>query len=79
MLGEFGDYGDIFTQLFRSAVELAKTESGSSEAVSEGGHTLTIESYEAVLEQLPSPERVKGADGVLITGSGKCRPLSLPT
>ncbi len=28
-----------------------------------------------MLEQLPSPERVKEADGVLITGSGKLQPL----
>lgn len=72
VLGEFGDYGDIFTSLFENAVELAKTEQDDSASLAgDGGYTLTIESYEAVVEQLPTTERVKQADGLLITGSGK--------
>jgi len=72
VISEFGDYGRIFTKLFETAVELAKAESGEAAAGS-GGYTLTIESYEAVVEQLPTTERVQEADGLLITGSGQSR------
>ncbi|KDE04816.1 hypothetical protein MVLG_04780 [Microbotryum lychnidis-dioicae p1A1 Lamole] len=67
-----GNYHDIFTSLFEHSVQLhasqinlgSKTTSGTqSEAV------LTVESYDAVQGQYPTEDRVKEANGVLITGS----------
>ncbi|SGY76962.1 BQ5605_C005g03535 [Microbotryum silenes-dioicae] len=67
-----GNYHDIFTSLFEHSVQLhasqinlgSKTTSGTqSEAV------LTVESYDAVRGQYPTEDRVKEANGVLITGS----------
>lgn len=69
MLADYGDYGRIFTTLFETAVEIAKTETGASDSLSD--FTLTIESYETVQEALPSQERVREADGLMISGSGE--------
>ncbi|GAA5867420.1 hypothetical protein JCM1840_002133 [Sporobolomyces johnsonii] len=70
---QFGTYHDIFTALFRSSLALAASEpkDGPSNAPpAEGrGHTLTIESYDAVQEVYPTEERVEQADAILITGS----------
>ncbi|GAA5914892.1 hypothetical protein JCM6882_008100 [Rhodosporidiobolus microsporus] len=78
----YGSYHDIFASLFRASITLAGAEQSPPEDVSleEGKHeatgeerdrlfTFTIESYDAVGEHLPSEERVKEADGVLLIGS----------
>ncbi|BGP42907.1 hypothetical protein JCM10449v2_006922 [Rhodotorula kratochvilovae] len=66
---QFGTYHDIFAGLWRRAVRLAASEDGQEPAKEGSGHKLIIESYQATDRHLPSEERVKEADGMLITGS----------
>ncbi|GAA6046751.1 hypothetical protein JCM3770_003149 [Rhodotorula araucariae] len=66
---QFGTYHDIFTGLWQRAVRLAATEDGAEPAKEGSGRTITIESYDVVQGKFPSAERVKEADGLLITGS----------
>jgi hypothetical protein len=81
---QFGTYHDIFSSLFRRGIDLASSdgapppdsgyrdEEGTNSAKSSdtGKYKLRVESYNAVGGHLPTEERVKQADGLLITGSG---------
>ncbi|BGP19474.1 hypothetical protein JCM10213_006294 [Rhodosporidiobolus nylandii] len=76
---QHGTYHDIFSSLFQSAIAAAEEEGAPpadagmgerKQGTAEGRrYTLTVESWDAVGMSLPSEERVKEADGVLITGS----------
>ncbi|BGP02920.1 putative glutamine amidotransferase [Rhodotorula toruloides] len=75
-----GDYHQIFTSLLRSSIEVAKSEQGaerSANGVAEP-KTLEVQSYDVVRDEYPSEEEVKGADGVLITGSAASAYEPLP-
>ncbi|BGP34819.1 hypothetical protein JCM10296v2_006643 [Rhodotorula toruloides] len=66
-----GDYHQIFTSLLRSSIEVAKAEQGA-EGTANGvaePKKLEVKSYDVVRGEYPGEEEVKGADGVLITGS----------
>ncbi|GAA5824820.1 hypothetical protein JCM11251_005357 [Rhodosporidiobolus azoricus] len=78
----YGSYHDIYTNLFRAAITLAGAEDSPPEDVSlvEGKHeatgerrqqlfTFTLESYDAVGQDLPDEKTIKEADGILLTGS----------
>ncbi|GAA5995477.1 putative amidotransferase [Rhodotorula paludigena] len=71
VVASFGTYHDIFASLFRRGVRISAQEKGElAELTGRGsGRKLTIESYDVVKDKLPSEERVKEADGLLITGS----------
>ncbi|GAA5863130.1 hypothetical protein JCM8547_002807 [Rhodosporidiobolus lusitaniae] len=83
---KYGTYHDIFAALFERAVKLAADDGAvpgdsgyeKSEKKQEGGHKLNIQSYNAVDGHLPSEERVKKADGILITGSASNAHDDLP-
>ncbi|GAA6030830.1 hypothetical protein JCM8097_008897 [Rhodosporidiobolus ruineniae] len=87
---QYGTYHDIFASLFRSSLAIAKVEGASphdadghekkleSGRASPGRYRLTIESWDAVEQQLPSEERLKEADAVLITGSASNAHDDLP-
>lgn len=73
-----GDYGTIFTTMFRKAIHLAEVEAGETGQHGVDREELTIESYDVVQEEYPSEERVRLADGILITGSSFSAYESLP-
>lgn len=58
--------------MFRKAIHLAEVEAGETGQHGVDREELTIESYDVVQEEYPSEERVRLADGILITGSCKC-------
>ncbi|GAA5984524.1 hypothetical protein JCM10908_003383 [Rhodotorula pacifica] len=65
---EFGTYHDIFTSLFKHSIDLVATEKHVS--LEQGSkYKLTVESYDVVNGDFPKEERLKSADGLLITGS----------
>lgn len=74
VVAQFGDYHSIFAGLLRRAVRIAASEGGAEPAKEGGGHKLTVEGYDVVQGKYPSEERLKQADGVLITGSGASSP-----
>ncbi|KAM0790985.1 hypothetical protein ACM66B_004285 [Microbotryomycetes sp. NB124-2] len=75
VLDKYGTYHAIFTSMFAKSVALASAQarpSSDQEPVNlaqQTVHELTIESYDAVHQVMPSKDRIKQADAVLITGS----------
>lgn len=69
---EFGTYHDIFASTFQHAIDLVAKEKNASQPQqqAEAQYSLTVESYDVVNGDHPREERVKSADGLLITGSG---------
>ncbi|POY75922.1 hypothetical protein BMF94_1006 [Rhodotorula taiwanensis] len=65
---EFGTYHDIFASTFQHSIELAAVEKGITQE-EDAEYKLTIESYDTKNGDFPKEERVKQADGLLITGS----------
>ncbi|GAA5876785.1 hypothetical protein JCM3774_003473 [Rhodotorula dairenensis] len=65
---EFGTYHDIFASLFRHSVDLVATEKHVTQEP-DSKYKLTVESYDTVNGDFPKEDRVKSADGLLITGS----------
>lgn len=74
---EFGTYHDIFASTFQHSIELAAVEKGITQE-EDAEYKLTIESYDTKNGDFPKEERVKQADGLLITGSGTFA-LALPS
>ncbi|BGP57810.1 hypothetical protein JCM8202_002464 [Rhodotorula sphaerocarpa] len=68
---EFGTYHDIFASTFQHAIDLVAKEKNASQPQqqAEAQYSLTVESYDVVNGDYPREERVKSADGLLITGS----------
>ncbi|SCV69457.1 BQ2448_2477 [Microbotryum intermedium] len=64
-----GNYHDIFTSLFERSVQLHSSQVKPTSESTGTEAELTVESYDAVQGQYPTQERVKEANGVLITGS----------
>jgi hypothetical protein len=67
---EFGTYHDIFTSLFKHSIDLVATEKHVTQGPN-AEYKLTVESYDVVNGDFPTEDRVKSADGLLITGSGQ--------
>lgn len=65
---EFGTYHDIFTSLFKHSIDLVATEKHVTQGPN-AEYKLTVESYDVVNGDFPTEDRVKSADGLLITGS----------
>lgn len=73
MIEAHGTYHDIFTSLFQNSLVATTSDKSSTTTTTTTGDErfeLVIESYDAVSMKLPGEERVREADGVLITGSG---------
>jgi len=64
---ERGTYHEIFSDLFRKSLQLAKKEDGKD-------RSLEVRSWDAVEGEYPDAGELEQAAGLLITGSGKLPP-----
>lgn len=69
---QYGTYHDILVSHFQHSLAVSTPEhSSAGSKLGSTHHKLTIESYDVVQGCYPSEDRVKEADGMLLTGSGK--------
>ncbi|KAI5476745.1 GMP synthase [Pseudohyphozyma bogoriensis] len=82
VVSKHGTYAEIFTSLFRNSIHLAENEAAAQGVAQTKGdkdrYELTTESYDVVNGHFPTEERVRQADGLLITGSAASAYAPLP-